>query len=352
MVGAPFSFGLWIRNPASTGYDRNDMHRRDLLTGLASGLLVHGCSASPEATASTPTVAPSKSSASRPQSERARPAGPTGTVRVGGSRLDVVVKGRNPSLPYAAYYTWVERSAQMIADYYGGTLPVPGVEITLETSGGGSVGYGHHRVGRWVTVYCGRRTSEADLDNDWVLVHELLHAVFPDLSDTHRWMQEGLSTYLEKIVRVRGGNMTETTMWSKFARSMHHGRPKAGDRGLDRTHTWGRTYWGGALFWWVLDVELRKAGNPDAGLHDALLHIASIGGNARSMWTTQRVTKEINRAMSNRVASDVYARMALAPGDIDTEALFRKLGVDTSGSPVSLRDDAPLANIRKAIITA
>jgi len=35
--------------------------------------------------------------------------------------------------------------------------------------------------------------------------------------------------------------------------------PAAGDRGLDFTPSWGRTYWGGALFCLLADIEIRNA---------------------------------------------------------------------------------------------
>jgi hypothetical protein len=37
---------------------------------------------------------------------------------------------------------------------------------------------------------------------------------------------------------------------------MPQGEPQRGDRGLDGTHTWGRTYWGGAMFCLLTDVEI------------------------------------------------------------------------------------------------
>ena len=36
------------------------------------------------------------------------------------------------------------------------------------------------------------------------------------------------------------------------------GLPEPGDEGLDYTHTWGRTYWGGATFCLLADVRIRR----------------------------------------------------------------------------------------------
>ncbi|MEM6991592.1 MAG: twin-arginine translocation signal domain-containing protein [Myxococcota bacterium] len=322
------------------------MDRRRFLGGMSAGAaaaVTGACALRPEQSDSRGPSRPGRTTHSKAD----------GIVRVGGAELTLLIEGDNPSMSQAAYEGWVEKSAQMIADYYGGTLPVPSLEITLKTAGRGSVGYGHHKQGRWITIYCGRRTKQSSLDGDWVMVHEMLHATFPDLPDRHRWMQEGLSTYLEKIVRAQSGDVDEENVWRRLSKSMHHGRPRAGDRGLDRTHTWGRTYWGGALFWMVADVELRRATNNRKGLRDALLHIADQGGNARKVWPTRKVCEEADAGTDTTIVSDLYDAMALAPGDIDLDRLWDELGVvRADDGSVSFDDRAPLAAVRRAITAA
>lgn len=274
-----------------------------------------------------------------------------GALRVGGADITVVFDGDPHNVTPAGYRRWVADSAQMIADYYEGTLPVPSLEVTIVRGGRGGVGFGQHRRGRWIKVYCGRSTRERSFDKDWVMVHEMLHASFPDLSDTHRWMQEGLSTYVEKLVRVRAGNIDEQAVWSRLSASMHHGRPKRGDRGLDRTHTWGRTYWGGALFWLVADVDVRDRTNNAKSLRDALLHIANQGGNARQMWSTDQVCSMCDEGTGTTAVSELYARMAKAPGDVDLDRLWAELGVvRAADGSVYFDDEAPLAHVRRGIV--
>ncbi len=317
------------------------MERRRFVFGLVAGAGTVACSVG---------TGRAVVDAGEPDDDQTRA---SNAVTVGGAELTVIIEGDSPSMPRSAYEGWVRTSAQMIADYYGGTLPVPGLEITLLTSGGGAIGYGNHRRGRWIRVYCGRRTRQRSFDRDWVMVHEMLHATFPDLTDRHRWMQEGLSTYAEKLVRVRAGNITQQQVWSRLSGSMHHGRPRAGDRGLDITHTWGRTYWGGALFWMVADIEIREQTRNRKSLDDALRHIAAIGGNARQMWETERVCAEADEGTGTRVVSRLYARMAEAPGDIDLDRLWQDLGVVRLGDgSVELDDEAPRADIRRGICGA
>jgi len=271
-----------------------------------------------------------------------------GKLMVGGATLSVEFEGRDPSVAPELMEAWVQRSAKMVSDYLG-EFPVPNLEISLVGRGRGGVGFGMHQDGRFITVYCGRRISESRLDDDWVMVHEMLHAAFPDLKREHRWMQEGLSTYVEPIVRAQAGNTTAEEVWARWTRSMHHGRPKSGDRGLDLTHTWGRTYWGGALFWMVVDIELRTRTDNHKSLRDVMRGILAAGGNGRANWSTKKVVEVGDAATGTTVLRDIYAAMAEAPGDIDLDTLYAELGVQRIDGEVFFDDDAPLAHIRRAI---
>lgn len=351
------------RNTPAPADDRPEVTRprRSALllprAALVAAALV-ACKPAAAPTASVPAqAAADEPEASGPDQARSEPApaGPVtavlegpGRIRVGAATITVVYEGNEPPLPPAEMEAWVAHAAEMIADYLG-EYPVPSLEVTLVGRGWGGIGFGMHQDGRWVTIYCGRSTDAEDLETDWVMVHEMLHAAFPDLDRRHRWMQEGLSTYAEKLVRARAGDLTEAEVWRGFVRSMHYGRPDAGDRGLDITHTWGRTYWGGALFWLVADVELRKATNNEQSLRDVMRGLLREGGNGRVDWTTQRVVEVADAATGTTVLSELYARMAEAPGDVDLDALYAELGVTTVDGEIVFDDTAPLAHIRRAM---
>ena len=46
--------------------------------------------------------------------------------------------------------------------------------------------------------------------------------------------------------------------WAEDRREMPRGLPNRGEGGMDDTHTWARTYWGGALFCLQADVAIRE----------------------------------------------------------------------------------------------
>jgi hypothetical protein len=185
-----------------------------------------------------------------------------------------------------------------------------------------------------------------------MMTHELIHMAFPDISgesDEHRWMEEGMATYIEPIARAQIGRMTPERVWRDFARDMPQGLPQAGDQGLDRTPTWGRTYWGGAIFWLLADVGIREATHNRKGLQDAMRGILAAGGNITEDWSVERVVDVGNQATGTTVLADLYQQMKATAVHTDLDDLWRRLGVRTENGSVTFYDHAPLAEIRKAI---
>jgi hypothetical protein len=138
-------------------------------------------------------------------------------------------------------------------------------------------------------------------------------------------------------------------MWADLIRDMPKGQPQAGDEGLDHTHTWGRTYWGGALFCFDADVEIRHQTQNKKGLQDALRGILDAGGNITNDWELTRALKVGDQATGTTVLTDLYNQMKDKPVSVDLQEKWNQLGIEWDGSAVHLRDDAPEAAIRRAI---
>jgi hypothetical protein len=171
----------------------------------------------------------------------------------------------------------------------------------------------------------------------------------PSLNRRHHWFEEGVATYVESIARLQIGDLSREQVWYGLAEGMPHGQPKSGDRGLDRTPTWGRTYWGGALFCLLADVELRRVTDNRMGLQDALRGILEAGGSIESSWSMEQLTEAADRATGTRVMRDLYARLSMDPETIDLDALWRNLGVVNTNGRQRLDDQAPEAHIRRRI---
>jgi len=133
---------------------------------------------------------------------------------------------------------------------------------------------------------------------------------------------------------------------------MPKGMPERGDRGLDLTPTWGRTYWGGAMFCLMADVEIRKQTGNRFGLQQALRGIVDAGGNMEQVWPIKRIFKVGDQATGTTVLTDLYEKMSDTPYAPNLDALWRELGVAVRGGGVTFDDSAPLAPIRQAITAA
>jgi hypothetical protein len=131
---------------------------------------------------------------------------------------------------------------------------------------------------------------------------------------------------------------------------MPSGLPQPDDHGLDHTHTWGRTYWGGAMFCLIADVEIHRQSHNRFGLQDALRAIARESGGLTANWPIERVLGTGDRAVGTTTLEDLYARMRDTAVSPDLVALWRDLGIERDGSSVRLSSSAPLADVRRAIM--
>jgi len=182
-----------------------------------------------------------------------------------------------------------------------------------------------------------------------MLTHEMVHLAFPSVEDKHHWIEEGIATYVEPIARIQAGNFKAEEMWLDLVRDMPQGLPQAGDRGLDHTHNWGRTYWGGALFCFLADVEIRRQTNNEKGLEHALRGILDAGGDIRNEWNLEDALRIGDRAVGASVLEPLYAKMKDKPVTVDLDSLWVHLGVRSDGAAVRFDDNAPLAEVRHAI---
>ncbi len=247
--------------------------------------------------------------------------------------------------------TWIRRSADIVTRYYG-RFPTRELRLVVQPVDGGGVrgGQTFGREGGFIRIRVGRSVTDAQLVDDWVLVHEMIHLALPDVGEDHSWLSEGISTYVEGIARAQAGNRTIEDVWTEQMNSMPKGLPQPGDRGLDNTHTWGRTYWGGALFCLEADVEIHRRTQNRFGLQDALRAVAQASGGIVADWPVERVFSTGDKAVGGHVLEDLYAKMKDAPMAPDLPALWHQLGVEEQDQSIRLHDDAPLADVRKAIM--
>jgi hypothetical protein len=282
---------------------------------------------------------------------------PAAQINSGGASIEVTFGPGKVNLPQSTVLAWIKSAADAVSAYYG-RFPVPHPRILVRPSEGrrgvfNGTTWGTR--GGFTRISIGQLSEKHELDNDWMMTHELLHMAFPDIAGDdreHHWIEEGMATYIEPIARAQIGAIPVERVWGDMARYMPQGLPEAGDQGLDNTHTWGRTYWGGALFWLVADVQIREHTNNRKGLQDAMRGILAAGGDIREDWPIEHVLEVGDKAVGGRVLRDLYNQMKGKPVRTDLNDLWRKMGIAVSNGVVTFDDAAPLANVRKAITAA
>ncbi len=272
------------------------------------------------------------------------------TVLVGASRLDIVVEKGAFNVSQDNLQDWIRSAAESVAAYYG-HFPLPRILIRITPAEGSGVRHGmtFGKGGGLITIRVGADTAQPDFRSDWMLTHEMVHLAFPSVPEDHHWIEEGIATYVEPIARVRANYLDVSEMWYELVRDLPQGLPAPGDEGLDHTHTWGRTYWGGALFCLLADVEIHRQTQNRKGLDDALRGILEADGNITQDWELQKALSIGDRATGVPVLMTLYDKMKDRPDDVDLDALWKELGVERNGKGVLFNDSAPLAATRRAI---
>ncbi len=269
----------------------------------------------------------------------------------GGGHIHVNFVDGPFDLSFDQRMAWVHRASDAIVSYYG-KLPVPHLKITVEGRPREGVSGGRtfdDNDGGFISIGLGHSTSERDLKQDWMLTHEMAHLAFPSVAERHHWIEEGLATYIEPWARVSTGELSATKVWGDFIRDMPQGLPRSDDRGLDRTPTWGRTYWGGALYCLLADVEIHSRTKNKKGLRDALRAINAQANISTDDLSLERILKIGDKATGVTVLQDLYASMKDQPFPVDLDSLWRRLGLVGPTDVIRINDKAPLADVRKAI---
>jgi hypothetical protein len=272
-------------------------------------------------------------------------------LQVGGGTIEVSITG-TPPVPESALLQWIDTAARAVTSYFG-RFPTPQLHLHVRTGEAGGIGGGVTHGGRvpWIRIRVGAAANEADLRDDWVLTHEMVHLAFPDLTTDDSWAEEGLATYVEPLARARVGALSGEKVWSDLMEGLPKGVPRQPTRGLHGTDDWGRTYWGGAFFWLTADIRIRQQTGKHHGLADALRGILESGGDIRADWTLSRALDAGDRAVGLTVLADLYRELGLAPGPAPAlDALWRRLGVRRAGGRIVYDDHAPLAGVRRAMV--
>jgi hypothetical protein len=275
-------------------------------------------------------------------------------LQIGGGQIQIDIHQDKSILQTEDVVTWVQRAATAVTVYYG-TFPVKRARVTVvqnEHDGQdihGTTWGDVDGVQGLSRMQLDGGVTKRELDGDWTMTHELVHMALASLPDESHWLEEGLATYVEPIARAQVGQMPAEEVWLGMVQGMPNGEPQPRDQGLAQTHTWGRTYWGGAMFCLIADVKIREATQNRKGLQDALRAIAAFGATIDTEWSPKRVLSLGDKATGTTVLSDMYNAWKDHPVSIDLNQLWLELGVRVGPHGIAFDSQAPFASIREAI---
>src|SRR5882757_5131748 len=249
---------------------------------------------------------------------------PQTDLEIAGGAIHVGFAPGDMTLPKEKIFDWVKASAKAVATYYG-RFPVSSLRLLLVPVDGarirGGTTWGYR--GAAIRIPFGRESTEDVLRRDWVMVHEMVHTALPDMDDRYAWLSEGLAVYIEPIARVQAGDLAAAEIWQAMMRDMPKGLPQTGDQGLDNTDTWGRKYWGGAMFCLYADIEIRKATGNRLGLQDAMRGVLAAGGNHEEDWSLERVLATADKAVGVNVMTKLHDAWGPKPVTPNLDGLWR-----------------------------
>jgi hypothetical protein len=278
-------------------------------------------------------------------------ASPAPSPDMGPVHIDYQATGLTVTEPQVLH--WIDTARRAVIEYYG-RYPVTEVTIRVKARPGdgnpSGTTYGDED-GAFIRLGIGTETSNDELQAGWVMTHEMVHLAFPRAPDNQHWAEEGQATYIEPVARAQIGDLSVDYLWQETIEGVPKGLPADGDQGLDHTATWGRTYWGGCLFYLVADVEIRERTHNRHGLQDALRAVVAADGNVEAAWPLEKSFAMGDKAVGVPVLEELYAQWKDKAVPVDLPALWKKLGVSLKDGKVVYDDSAPDAAIRKAITT-
>ena len=277
----------------------------------------------------------------------------TERLRAGKSTVELEIADGPMDIGRPAVVDWIQKAVRAVETFYG-RFPVNEARIEIQPVEGRSSVFNGVTYGQVPTVTrisVGANITQAGLDSDWVATHEMVHLAFPSVPRRQHWIEEGLSTYIEPLARLHLKQISQDVFWRDMIRDMPQGLPKEGDRGMDHTHTWGRTYWGGAIYCLQAEVAIRERTSNKKGLQHALRGILAQVGSIQEDAELEAVLAAGDKATGTTVMTELYGRVKDQPEPADLGELWKSLGVSWRDDRVSYDDTARLAATRRAIIT-
>ncbi len=127
------------------------------------------------------------------------------------------------------------------------------------------------------------------------------------MRDTGAWLNEGIATFYEPVLRARAGWKSEDDVWREWISSMPRGMPAITGIGLENAGR-GGIYWGGAVFVLMAEIESLQASGGKIGFSDCLRTVLAEGADVTVKWPTMKLLDRCDALLGKQVIA--HARQA------------------------------------------
>ena len=254
--------------------------------------------------------------------------------------------------------TWV-KSGLTLVRHLNGALPRKKMRFHLQqqdSKGKSPVPYaqvlrdGMPGVHFWVDA----NRSDYDLKRDWTFTHELVHLFIDYPGDKDLWISEGLATYYQNILLVRGGLLTERDFWRRFIEGLRRGRHDSNYDGnpleavsehMRGIGSYMRVYWSGALFFLQGSIALLERDQPH--LDELLRTFIDCCQKKQALMRGQDLLKTFDKLAKGNWFQQQYEVYRYIDRMPNFDATLRSLGVELRGQYLYLD---PSNSIRRKIV--
>jgi hypothetical protein len=286
---------------------------------------------------------------------------PVCELQVAGTDIDIAVLDARTRASVSGIRTWIGAAASAVADLYG-RFPMPRLLVLVQPtpSRGEPVVFGlsMRAGGGHANLLLSSLARDEELPGEWVAVHEFTHLGLPWTYDQEAWFQEGFVTYYQEVLRGRAGFYSEQEAWQKMEDGLNRGRRRGGDAPLEsesRTmrsdHGYRRVYWAGAAIAFLIDVEMRRVSGGVQSLDDVMRVIHARFGAAPKPHSGVELLRAADRALGRSIAAPIAEQHLLQRSFPDVRTVQQALGIIVEGGRVRLDEGAPMAAVRKAIMS-
>ncbi|MBT8468883.1 MAG: hypothetical protein KJN97_09055 [Deltaproteobacteria bacterium] len=238
---------------------------------------------------------------------------------------------------------WLTRAVEATASV-GGRFPRDRLQFVIVSvdDPGAAVAFGMVRRGGGTSILLlpSVGVEVAQLEADWVAIHELSHLWLPRLYPEDRWLSEGIATYLQEVLRARCGLQSSARAWRRIRDGFERGRRSGSgrtladeSRSMNRTGAYQRVYWAGTAFALETDLRLRRRSNGESTLFTVL-------NDAQRNWAQE------TRAVS---ASRVLAALEQSSGAEFIKALGERYAKSSDFPDTSYVDSPEYDDLRMQV---